>query len=64
MQRHIRRENVLSRNNVTGQTKIDNGALNNWLKMSKHKLDLVKFYNSALKSDGKKTQNIKPYSFS
>ena len=65
MQKQVRRENILSRNNVTGQTKIDNGALNNWLKMSKHKLDLVKFYNGALaKADGKKTQNIKPYSFS
>lgn len=65
MQRQVRRENILSRNNVTGQTRIDSAALKNWLHLSKHKLDLVKFYNGAMsKGDGKKTQNIKPYSFS
>lgn len=65
MQKHVRRENILSRNNVTGRTKVDNGAIKQWIALSKHKLDLIKYYKGPLsKEKGGKTQNIKPYSFS
>ncbi len=65
MQRHVRRENILSRNNVTGRTKVDNGAIKQWIALSKHKLDLIKYWKGPLsKEAAAKTQNIKPYSFS
>lgn len=65
MQKHVRRENILSRNNVTGRTKVDNGAIKQWIALSKHKLDLIKYYKGPLSKEiGGKTQNIKPYSFS
>lgn len=65
MQRHVRRENILSRNNVTGRTKVDNGAIKQWIALSKHKLDLIKYWKGPLsKETSTKTQNIKPYSFS
>lgn len=65
MQKHVRRENILSRNNVTGRTKVDNGAIKQWIALSKHKLDLIKYYKGPLsKEKASKTQSIKPYSFS
>jgi len=64
MQRHVRREQILSRNNVTGRTKVDNGAIKQWIALSKHKLDLVKYYKGPLSKEvASKTQSIKPYSF-
>ena len=35
MQKHVRRENILSRNNVTSRTKVDNGAIKQWIALSK-----------------------------
>jgi len=65
MQKHVRRENILSRNNVTGRTRVDNGAIKQWIALSKHKLDLIKYYKGPLsKQSGTKTASIKPYSFS
>ena len=65
MQKHVRRENILSRNNVTGRTRVDNAAIKQWIALSRHKLDLIKFYRGPLsKVSGSKTQSIKPYSFS
>tara|TARA_B110000879_G_C11176843_1_gene516402 strand:+ start:2559 stop:3167 length:609 start_codon:yes stop_codon:yes gene_type:complete len=65
MQKHVRRENILSRNNVTGRTKVDNGSIKQWISLSKHKLDLIKYYKNTLsKETGNKTASIKPYSFS
>ena len=65
MQKHVRRENILSRNNVTGRTRVDNGAIKQWIALSKHKLDLIKYYKGPLSKDsGTKTASIKPYSFS
>jgi len=65
MQKHVRRENILSRNNVTGRTRVDNGAIKQWIALSKHKLDLIKYYKGPLsKETGSRTKSIKPYSFS
>lgn len=64
MQRHVRKEQILSRNNVTGRTRVDNGAIKQWIALSKHKLDLVKYYKGPLSKEvASKTQSIKPYSF-
>jgi|TARA_B110000908_G_scaffold171758_1_gene235749 hypothetical protein len=64
MQRHVRSSQILSRNNVTGLTKVDNGSLKVFVTLSKHKLDLIKYYKNTLSKDsGKATANIKPYSF-
>jgi len=64
MQKHVRREQILSRNNVTGRTKVDNAAIKQWIALSKHKLDLIKYYKGPLSKEiSSKTQNIKPYSF-
>ena len=64
MQRHVRSSQILSRNNVTGQTKVDNGSLKVFVTLSKHKLDLIKYYKNTLsKESGKSTGSIKPYSF-
>ena len=65
MQKHVRREQILSRNNVTGRTKVDNAAIKQWIALSKHKLDLIKYYKGPLSKEiASKTQNINPYSFS
>ena len=65
MQKHVRRESILSRNNVTGRTKVDNNSVKQWIALSKHKLDLIKYYKGPLSKDkATKTGNIKPYSFS
>jgi hypothetical protein len=64
MQRHVRSSQILSRNNVTGHTKVDNGSLKVFVQLSKHKLDLIKYYKNTLSKDnGKATGSIKPYSF-
>lgn len=65
MQKHVRRENILSRNNVTGRTRVDNGSIKQWIALSKHKLDLIKYYKGPLSKEvASKTKSIKPYSFS
>ena len=64
MQNHVRKQNILSRNNVTGETRINDAAVRQWLQLSKHKMDLLKFYRGALSKGTKSgTQAIKPYSF-
>jgi hypothetical protein len=64
MQRHVRSSQILSRNNVTGRTKVDNGSLKVFVTLSKHKLDLIKYYKNTLSKDsGKSTGSVKPYSF-
>ena len=64
MQTHIRKQNILSRNNVTGESRIDSAAVRQYLQLSKHKVDLLRFYRGALSKNTKQgTQAIKPYSF-
>lgn len=65
MQKHVRKSRILSRNTVTGETRINDGAVRQWLQLSKHKMELLKFYRGALSksSQGSGTKTIKPYSF-
>ena len=64
VQTHLRKNTMLSRNNVTGEVRVNDSSIRSWLQLSKHKMDLLKFYRGALSKDLKTgTQAIKPYSF-
>ena len=65
MQIHFRKHQVATLNNKTGIKKLDPKALCNWMKLSKHKLELIKYYNGPLaKMKKKEAGSIKPYEFS
>jgi hypothetical protein len=52
-------------NNKTGRKKIDPKSMSDWIKLSKHKLELIKYYNGPLNKGRKKeATSIKPYDFS
>jgi hypothetical protein len=64
MQKQFRRSQILSRNTHTGETKMNTAAVRQWTALSKHKLDLIKYYNNTLsKDDGKGTTTSTPYTF-
>lgn len=64
MQKRFRKTQILSRNTMTGETKMDAQAIRQWTQLSKHKLDLIKYYNNTLsKDDGKGTSTATPYAF-
>ena len=64
MQKQFRRTQILSRNTLTGETKMNAQAIRQWTQLSKHKLDLIKYYNNTLsKDDGKGTTTATPYAF-
>ena len=61
MQRQFRRTQILSRNTMTGETKMNAQAIRQWTQLSKHKLDLIKYYTNTLsKDDGKGTSTAPP----
>jgi hypothetical protein len=65
MQIHFRKHQVATINSKTGRKKLDPKAMNEWVKLSKHKLELIKYYNGPLaKMKNKDTGSIKPYEFS
>lgn len=65
MQRHFRKHQVATMNTRTGKKRIDPKALGDWMKLSKHKLELIKYYNGPLaKMKKKEGSAIKPYEFS
>jgi len=65
MQIHFRKHQVATVNTKTGVKKLDPKAMSEWVKLSKHKLELIKFYNGPLsKMKNKESGNIKPYEFS
>lgn len=65
MQYHFRKQNILSRNNETGKTKINSNAVKQWIQLSKHKMELIKYYKGPLtKEEGAATKSMTPYSFS
>jgi hypothetical protein len=65
MQYHFRKQNILSRNNQTGETRINTSAVKQWIQLSKHKMDLIKYYKGPLsKVTGGNTKSMTPYSFS
>tara|TARA_B100000424_G_C22899686_1_gene478515 strand:+ start:199 stop:804 length:606 start_codon:yes stop_codon:yes gene_type:complete len=65
MQFHFRRQNILSRNNITGETRINTPSVKQWIQLSKHKLELIKYYKGPLSKELKgQTKTMQPYSFS
>lgn len=65
MQIHFRKHQVATINSKTGRKKLDPKAMNEWVKLSKHKLELIKYYNGPLaKMKKKDAGSIKPYEFS
>lgn len=65
LQFHFRKQNILSRNNQTGETRINTSAVKQWISLSKHKMDLIKYYKGPLsKETGSNTKSMTPYSFS
>lgn len=65
MQVHFRKNQVATMNTKTGRKKIDPKAMGEWIKLSKHKLDLIKYYNTSVGKEKKKeSHSIKPYDFS
>ena len=65
MQIHFRKHQVATINSKTGKKKLDPKALGDWMKLSKHKLELIKYYNGPLaKLQKKEASGIKPYEFS
>ena len=65
MQYHFRKQNILSRNNQTGETRINTSAVKQWIQLSKHKMDLIKYYKGPLsKNKAGNTKSMTPYSFS
>lgn len=65
MQYHFRKQNILSRNNQTGETRINTSAVRQWISLSKHKMDLIKYYKGPLAKEGSSnTKSMTPYSFS
>ena len=65
MQIHFRKHQVATVNSKTGKKKLDPKAMGDWMKLSKHKLELIKYYNGPLaKLRKKEAGSIKPYEFS
>ena len=65
MQYHFRKQNILSRNNQTGETRINSSAVKQWIALSKHKMELIKYYKGPLsKETSGNTKSMTPYSFS
>ena len=65
MQIHFRKHQVATLNSRTGKKKLDPKLMGEWVKLSKHKLELIKYYNGPLaKKRKKEAGGIKPYEFS
>lgn len=65
MQRQFRKQNILSRNNQSGETRINSSAVKQWIQLSKHKMELIKYYKGPLsKESSGNTKSMTPYSFS
>ena len=65
MQVHFRKAQIATRNPNNGRKKFNLKGVEQWVKLSKHKLDLVKCFNGKLsKKEASKSSGIKPYEFS
>ena len=65
MQIHFRRQQIATRNKRDGSKTLNLKGVNEWIKLSKHKLDLIKYFNGPLAKKSKsKNSGIKPYEFS
>ena len=50
-QQHLRRRGLRVRNSATGETRVVGNELRSWLSLSKHKLDLIKYYRAHFDDD-------------
>ena len=48
IQTKVRKSSIMERNNISGHTKINNNGVRQWISLSKHKLDLIKYYQGPL----------------
>jgi len=66
MQRQLKGKQIAVRNKVTGEKRLVLKGITEWQKLSKHKLELIKYYNNTLMKNAKnggKSASIKPYEF-
>jgi len=64
MQVHFRRSQIATKSLKDGRKTLNLKGVDQWVKLSKHKLDLIKFYHGPLaQKDKPKTSGIKPYEF-
>ena len=65
MQVHFRKQQIATKNLKDGTKTLNLKGVNEWIKLSKHKLDLIKYFNGPLAKKSKtKNSGIKPYEFS
>lgn len=65
MQIHFRKSQIATKNAKNGKKTLNLKGVDQWVKLSKHKLDLIKYFNGPLSKNKKsKTGGIKPYEFS
>jgi hypothetical protein len=64
MQRQMRKSQIAVKNIRTGKKRLLLKEMDQWQKLSKHKLDLIKYYNGPLAKKAKgNASGIKPYEF-
>ena len=66
MQRQLKNKQIAVRNKVTGEKRLVLKGITEWQKLSKHKLELIKYYQNTLmkhSKNGVKSTSIKPYEF-
>ncbi len=63
LQMKIRKEKILSRNTSTGEVRMNDSSIRQWLQLSRHKVDLLKFWRGSLNKSTTQAKAIKPYSF-
>jgi hypothetical protein len=62
MQRHYKK-NIALRNNNSGTVMLNPQSVNEYVKISKHKLDLVKYFANQRRKQSVETSSIQPYAF-
>ena len=65
MQRQLKTRQIAVRNRVTGEKRLVLKGISEWQRLSKHKLELIKYYNNTLMKNSKtgNSASIKPYEF-
>ena len=64
MQVHFRRSQIATKNLRDGKKTLNLTGVSQWIKLSQHKLNLIKYYNGPLAKKTKgKNGGIKPYEF-
>ena len=66
LQRQLKQRQIAVRNKITGEKRLVIKGISEWQKLSKHKLELIKYYNNTLMKNAKSSTtnaSIKPYEF-